>query len=89
MGYSTCRDGERTQNPNRLTNSGESEVPTSKKNDEATDPIAEPAAVWEAKASPRKPLGQWLVENVPRGVELELPDRQSNRPIPFVDEPDD
>ena len=45
-----------------------------------------PAAVWEAKASERKPLGQWLIENVPRGVELELPDRSSTRPIPFIEE---
>ena len=51
--------------------------------------VVVPAAVWEAKVLPRKPLGQWLIENVPRGVELELPDRHSNRPIPFVDHEDD
>jgi hypothetical protein len=35
---------------------------------------------------PRKPLGQWLVENMPRGVNLEIPDRaESSREIPFVD----
>ena len=28
---------------------------------------------------PRKHLGQWLVENVPRGTNLEVPDRKSNR----------
>ena len=43
----------------------------------------------EEKNPPRKPLGQWLIENMPRGVELELPDRSSNRPIPFIDEEDD
>ena len=36
---------------------------------------------------PRQPLGQWLVENMPRGINLEISDRQaSERPIPFVDE---
>ena len=50
--------------------------------------IVVPAAEWEEKVSPRKPLGQWLIENMPQGVELELPDRSSNRPIPFVDEED-
>ena len=40
-------------------------------------------------APPCKPLGQWLMENMPQGVEIELPDRSSNRPIPFVDEEGD
>ena len=31
-------------------------------------------------------LGRWLVENVPRGVLLEVQDRSSNRKIPFVDD---
>ena len=36
-------------------------------------------------ASPRKPMGQWLVENMPRGANLEIPrDRESRREIPFV-----
>lgn len=35
---------------------------------------------------PHKPLGQWLVENVPRGTNLEVPDRRSHRSIPFFDE---
>ena len=26
-----------------------------------------------AKAPPRQPLGQWLVENMPRGANLEIP----------------
>ena len=32
-----------------------------------------------------KPLGQWLLENVPRGIELELPDRKDEPEgeIPF------
>ena len=43
----------------------------------------------KAKAeTPPKPLGQWLVENMPRGIDLEMPDRREpERPIPFVDEP--
>ena len=51
--------------------------------------VVVPAASWEAKTPPRKPLGQWLIENVPRGTNLEVPDRSSNRPIPFIDEEDD
>ena len=36
--------------------------------------IVVPAAVWEEKEQPRKPLGQWLIENMPRGTNLEIPD---------------
>ncbi len=44
-----------------------------------------PADTWYEKTSPRKPLGQWLIENVPRGANLEIPrDRDSRREIPFV-----
>ncbi|MYC80892.1 MAG: prevent-host-death protein [Acidobacteria bacterium] len=45
-----------------------------------------PAAVWEEKTRPRKPLGQWLIENMPRGTNLEALERSSHRPIPFIDE---
>ena len=51
--------------------------------------VVVPAAAWEEKTPPRKPLGQWLIENMPRGVELKLPDRSLIRPIPFIDEEDD
>ena len=35
---------------------------------------------------PRKSLGQWLVDNVPRGTNLEIPDRNdSGREIPLLD----
>ncbi len=51
--------------------------------------VVVPADTWYAKTGPRKPLGQWLVENMPRGMELEIPDRSSNRKIPFVDEEDE
>ncbi len=50
--------------------------------------VVVPATTWDAKTTPRKPLGQWLVENMPRGIELELPDRRSNRKIPFIDDED-
>ena len=48
--------------------------------------VVVPAKAWEEKTQPRKPLGQWLLENMPRGIELELPDRSSNRKVPFIDE---
>lgn len=36
------------------------------------------------------PLGRWLVENTPRGTNLEIPSRrESGRKIPFIDEPDE
>ena len=48
--------------------------------------VVVPAEAWYEKTPPRKPLGQWLIENAPRGVNLEIPrDRESRRPIPFVD----
>ena len=47
--------------------------------------VVVPARVWEEKTRPRKPLGQWLVENVPRGTNLEVPERRSHRPIPFIE----
>ena len=48
--------------------------------------VVVPEKMWQAQRPERKLLGQWLVENVPRGTDLEVPDRSSNRPIPFVDE---
>lgn len=37
------------------------------------------------KSEKGKPLGRWLVENMPRGVNLEIPaDRKSSREIPFA-----
>lgn len=32
------------------------------------------------------PMGRWLVEDMPRGTDLEVPDRSSCRDIPFSDE---
>ena len=48
--------------------------------------VVVPAHVWDERQSPREPLGQWLVENVPQGTNLEPPARSSDRLIPFVDE---
>ena len=43
-----------------------------------------PADVWYRKIPPGKPLGQWLVDNMPRGVNLEIPGREERgREIPF------
>ena len=52
--------------------------------------VVVPADTWYAKTSSRKPLGQWLVENTPRGIELEIPSRSaSGREIPFINESDE
>ena len=48
--------------------------------------VVVPAHVWDERQPTRKPLGQWLVENVPRGTNLEVPERSSDREIPFVDD---
>ena len=44
--------------------------------------------VTEPEIVARKPLGQWLIENMPRGVDIEIPDRSSSREIPFIDDED-
>ena len=45
--------------------------------------VVVPAAVWDAMNAPRTPLGRWLVEDMPRGIDVELPDRASKRAVPF------
>ena len=48
--------------------------------------IVVPAPVWHAKTRTRKPLGQWLIDNIPHGIELDIPSRhETGREIPFVD----
>ncbi len=43
---------------------------------------------WARLNVPKKPLGQWLLEEMPK-VELELPDRRDPpRAIPFADDDD-
>ena len=53
--------------------------------------VVVPASVWAKTSEPRKPLGQWLVEDMTRGTNLELPERRgdSRREIPFADWDDD
>ena len=49
--------------------------------------VVVPEADWHGRSSQRKPLGRWLVKNVPRGVALPMPDsRASARATPFADE---
>lgn len=50
--------------------------------------IVVPERPWHERPTPgQKPLGQWLVENMPRGADLEIPGRrESRREIPFFDE---
>lgn len=51
--------------------------------------IVVPERMWRDHVPERKPLGRWLIENVPRGTNLEVPDRSSNRKIPFIDDEDE
>ena len=47
--------------------------------------VVVPAGEWYAARSPRKPMGQWLVENLPRGANLDVAGtRAPGREIPFV-----
>ena len=44
-----------------------------------------PAEVWYKHTGTRKPMGQWLVDNMPQGTNLEIPDRaEPDREIPFL-----
>jgi len=44
------------------------------------------AAEWYAKTQPRPPMGQWLVENMPRGADLDAAaNRRSGREMPFAE----
>ncbi len=49
--------------------------------------VVVPERVWREKSPPEKHLGRWLIENMPRGLNWEIPrDRRSNRPIPFSED---
>ena len=49
--------------------------------------VVVPAASWEARQARDKHLGRWLIENLPRGLNWDIPrDRRSNRPISFSEE---
>ena len=46
--------------------------------------IVVPARQWYASQQPRKPMGKWLVENITRGVNLDIHfDRKTGREVPF------
>lgn len=46
-----------------------------------------PEEVWRANVRPRIPLGQWLVDAIPRGTDLSAPSRREpGREIPFSDD---
>ena len=48
--------------------------------------VVVPLEAWRARAELRLELGAWLVENAPRGVEIELPSRDDgDREILFAD----
>lgn len=47
-------------------------------------PFVVPAEAWYGKTSPRKPLGQWLIDNMLRGAALEILSRhEPERAVPF------
>ena len=47
--------------------------------------VVDPAGDRHAKVSPRRPVGEWLVDNLPRGANLDVAaDRKSGREIPFI-----
>ena len=49
--------------------------------------VVVPAELWLATTQPAKPLGRWLVDNMPRGANLDAPDRREPaRVIQFTDE---
>ncbi len=57
--------------------------------------VVVPAETWYAHEQPqrlpqlqgRQPVGKWLLENMPRGIDLELPSRREpERPIPFLNQ---
>ena len=52
--------------------------------------VVVPERVWEGRTPPGRSLGQWLIENTPRGTDLEIPSRRERgREIPFVNDTDE
>lgn len=46
--------------------------------------VVVPQDVWASRSVAEKPLGQWLVDNLPRGIELQIPSRKETpREISF------
>ena len=48
--------------------------------------VVVPESTWQAQMADRQPLGRWLLDNMPRGTDLEVPDRRSSREVPFMEE---
>lgn len=49
--------------------------------------ILVPSDLWQSKESSKKPMGQWLLENMSRAGEFEIPhNRESKRKIPFIED---
>ena len=49
--------------------------------------VVVPEHLWQTLGPRRKPMGQWLVDHMPRGAHLEIPGgRESRREIPFMRE---
>ena len=48
--------------------------------------VVVPEHMWRDREQPERiPMGQWIIQNWPRGIELELPDRRDpEREIPFA-----
>ncbi len=47
--------------------------------------VVVPEHTWQARTSQRKSMGKWLVENMPRGIDLEPPTRQDpGRELSFL-----
>lgn len=47
--------------------------------------VVVPEALWNRMNARREPMGKWLLENMPRGQEIELPDRRDPpRDVPFA-----
>ena len=48
--------------------------------------VVVPAKLWDSRTQAAKPMGKWLVDNMPRGAKLDAPDRREpGRKIPFSD----
>ncbi len=48
--------------------------------------VVVPEELWDQRGELRAPLGAWLVDHLPQGETLQLPDRQDPpREIPFSD----
>ena len=49
--------------------------------------VVVPAEIWRASSQPSRPVGRCLIDNMPRGANLDAPDRhEPGRLTPFVDE---